>query len=242
MFLETPNADTVSSMERLDAVGDPALRSTLLFVRGLGRPATTDEAAAALSVPRTVARSRLERLAKAGLLSVTFERRTGRVGPGAGRPTKTYTAAPETSTIEFPRHHYETLVRLLAGALPSRAHAGKLRDIGGPFADELARAAHLRTASSLPRAVDGVCRALGRLGFQAHVESAGDDEAVIVSSTCPLRPVIVGDPSVRPLDEGMWAGLIEAATRQGTAARVRCSTHDCLDASAPCRIVVSLTA
>jgi predicted ArsR family transcriptional regulator len=203
-------------------------------VRSSARAATADDVASALSVPRTVARSRLERLADAGLLNVAFERRTGRSGPGSGRPAKTYAAAPETAAIEFPNHHYAALIGLLA----AKRQTGALRDVGRAFAGELASAARLRPASSLPRAAQNVCRALGRLGFQSQVESAGETEAVIVSSTCPLRPVVFGDPSVRSLDEGMWAGLLEAATRSGTATHIRCSTHDCLDADAPCRIAL----
>src|SRR6266404_768200 len=54
-------------MDRLAAVGDPSLRSTLAFVRGSERAVTADELAAHDVIHRNVARSRLERLAAAGL-------------------------------------------------------------------------------------------------------------------------------------------------------------------------------
>ena len=73
-------------MDQLNAVGDPALRSALLFARSRRDPITVDDLAAAQDVHRNVARSRLDRLADAGLLTVGSARRSGRTGPGAGRP------------------------------------------------------------------------------------------------------------------------------------------------------------
>ena len=71
------------------------------------------------------------------------------------------------------------------------------------------------------------------------MESVGEGEAVIVSATCPLRPVVVSDNDARALDAGMWRGLLAAAAGPETAASARCSTHNCLDAQAPCRILVA---
>jgi predicted ArsR family transcriptional regulator len=48
---------------------------------------TRDEAAMALGLPRATAAFHLDRLAAEGLLDVVYERRTGRSGPGAGRPS-----------------------------------------------------------------------------------------------------------------------------------------------------------
>jgi len=88
-----------------------------------------------------------------------------------------------------------------------------------------------------PNIVAVISMALNFQGFS--VESAGDGEAVIVSATCPLRPVVVSDDDARALDAGMWRGLLAAAAGPKAAATARCSTHDCLDAQAPCRIVVA---
>src|SRR5581483_4394850 len=97
-------------MDALEAVGTPELREALAFVRGHPAAVTADQLAAATSVHRNVARNRLDRLAEAGLLVTRFERRTGRSGPGAGRPAKVFAPAPETAAIEFPARHYEDLV------------------------------------------------------------------------------------------------------------------------------------
>ena len=225
-------------MERLDALGDPALRSIVLLVRAAAKPLTADEIAARLDISRSVARWRLERLVGAGLVIADFERRSGRSGPGAGRPAKIYAAAPETSAVEFPRRHYEGLVGRLIDALPQRGRARHLDKIGYGFGLELGQAARLHPAATLRASLDRLCRGLGRLGFHAAVESCRDDEAVIVSATCPLRPV-VAETGVRALDAGMWRGLLAAAASPAVAATARCVTHDCLDAQAPCRIVVA---
>src|SRR5689334_4557910 len=133
-------------MEPLDALGDPDLRATLLYVRGRAEPPTAADAAAALDIPPSVARWRLERLVEAGLLEPEFVRRSGRTGPGAGRPAKTYAVVAETEAIEFPRRRYEELLRLLVEALPARGRDAKLRDVGVAFGHELARAASFRPA------------------------------------------------------------------------------------------------
>lgn len=223
----------------MDVLGDAALRSTVLLVRAARKPVTADDVAARLDVSRSVARWRLERLVDAGLVTVGFERRSGKTGPGAGRPAKTYFAAPETSAVEFPKRHYEALVSGLAAALPRRGRSKHLEQVGYSFGLELGRAARLRPAATVRASLERLCRGLGRLGFQANVESADGGRAVIVSATCPLRPVIVADADARSLDAGMWRGLLAAAAGTAAAARARCSTHDCLDAGAPCRIVLA---
>jgi DNA-binding transcriptional ArsR family regulator len=79
------------------------LRAALSYVLAQARPVTADELAGSQGTHRNVARSRLERLADAGLVTRGYERRTGRSGPGAGRPAKTYAVAPQSCSIEFPQ-------------------------------------------------------------------------------------------------------------------------------------------
>jgi predicted ArsR family transcriptional regulator len=107
-------------MDHLAAVGDPELREALLFARSHARPVTADELAQDRGLHRNVARSRLERLVDAGLLAVSYERRTGRSGPGAGRPAKTYSVVPQLESIEFPADQSGPLTALLVDALVVR--------------------------------------------------------------------------------------------------------------------------
>ena len=177
-------------MHRLDAIGDQELRETLLYARAQPQPVTADEVAGAHGVHRNVARGRLERLADAGLLIRSFDRRTGRTGPGAGRPAKTYRVAPELSALEFPERRYERLIGLVVDALPERTRRVRLRKIGVAFGRELAREARLRPAKRWRTALERVCAALGRLGYQASVAEVSGNGAVITSATCPLRPLV----------------------------------------------------
>jgi len=227
-------------VERFDALGQPGLRETILFVRASVRPVTAAGVASALGVPRTAARWRLERLADAGLLLTGFERRTARAGPGAGRPAKTYAVAAETSQIEFPPRRYEQLIRLLVDTMPPRGKPTRLAGVGREFGRELARAAQLRPARTLASGLQRACAALGRLGFQASVASVSEDAAVLTTPTCPLRPLVVADTRARAIDEGMWSGLVAAALRGTAEAAVRCRTHECHEADAPCRIEIRL--
>jgi predicted ArsR family transcriptional regulator len=225
----------------LDAIGDEAHRKTLLFARSRPRPVTADEVAAAHKIHRNVARARLERLAGAGLVIASFERRTGRVGPGSGRPAKTYRVAPELAAIEFPEHRYERLIRLVADALPERGRQGQLRAAGIEFGRELAHDARLRPVRSLGVAVSHVCVTLGRLGFQASVADVTAERAVVTSATCPLRPLVCEDSRLAELDRGMWSGLLAAALDGVEVAGVQCDTgKSCRRRGQDCRILLTL--
>jgi predicted ArsR family transcriptional regulator len=226
-------------MKRWDVLGDQGLREVLALVRRRQEPPTAADVATELALSPSVARWRLERLAEAGLLKPVFLNRSGRRGPGAGRPAKTYELVPETEPLEFPRRRYEQLVGFLIDALPARGRARRLEEVGMAFGRDLARAAGLRPAVRLATALDGICRGLGVLGFQAAVESQTRERAVLVTPTCPLRPLVVGAPAAREMDQGMWRGLLAEGLRHGAGAR--CETHDCLSGDSRCRIVIDVS-
>jgi len=219
---------------RLEALAKPELREALALVRSRREPPTANDIAATLDLPRSVARWRLERLVESGHLTPVFAGRQG--GPGAGRPAKTYAVVPETETLEFPRRRYVELLRLALDSIPE----GDLGKIGAAFGRELAREAGLKPAARTATGLDRVCGALGALGFQASVESIEDDRAVLVTPTCPLRPLVLEAPAAREVDQGMWRGLVRKALRN--AEGVRCETHDCLSGASPCRVAVELSA
>jgi predicted ArsR family transcriptional regulator len=227
-------------MNRLDSIGDRDLRETLQFARAQAAPVTADEVAAAQRIHRNVARGRLERLADAGLLISSFERRTGRTGPGAGRPAKTYRVAPELTAIEFPERRYERLIGLVVDALPERARRARLREIGIAFGRELALDARLRPAKTLETALGRVCAALGGLGYQASVAEINRERAVISTPTCPLRPLVRAQPRLAELDRGMWATLLERALAGTGVGEIACDTADCQRDDMDCRVVLAL--
>lgn len=227
-------------MDRLDAIGGRQLRATLLFVRGSAEPVSADDAALALGVHRSVARNRLERLLRAGLVETAFARRSGRSGPGAGRPAKLYSAAPEPEALEVPPRRLPALVARLLDEVPADGREEALRRAGEDFGRELARAARLRPSARLEDGLERVCAAVRSLGFQATLDSVDGDTAVIGTPTCPLRPLVAERAEAAHIDRGMWAGLVERGVRDAHAESIECETHSCLDGGESCSVVIRL--
>jgi predicted ArsR family transcriptional regulator len=227
-------------LDRLAAAGDPQLRRVLLYARSQQEPFTAHEVALALGVHRNVARSRLDRLAEAGFLTVSPERRGGRGGPGAGRPANVYRVAPELEAIEFPDRRLAELIGLLVGKLPARSREKALREAGEDFGRSLATAASLKASGNVRTGLQRVCDALGSLGFQASLLSIEGDSAILETATCPLRPLVVKWPGAGGIDQGMWVGLVERGVRGLNAGLVECETPRCRSAEVPCSVRLSL--
>jgi predicted ArsR family transcriptional regulator len=78
-----------------------------------------DEVAEALGLPGSTAGFHLDRLAASGLLHKTSVRRTGRSGPGAGRPANLYSAAEGEIAVTVPERRYDLMAEVLADAIDS---------------------------------------------------------------------------------------------------------------------------
>lgn len=150
---------------------------------------TRDEAASALDLGRSVVAFHLDKLAEAGVLEVSFQRPTGRTGPGAGRPSKRYRPVAEELSISVPDRRYDVAGLIMAEAIAASTSTGT------PIEDSLhrvARAAGERIGATLR--ADGV--GAGTLGdqHQAFVEALErngyepdvvDDEIVLFN--CPFH-------------------------------------------------------
>jgi len=227
-------------VERLDAIGESELREALLYVRASSEPVTADDAAEVLGVHRSVARSRLERLLGAGLLETSFARRSGRTGPGAGRPAKLYSPAPEPQALEFPARRLPELVARLLDRVPADGREQALRSAGEDFGHDLARAARLRPSARMSYGLERVCAAVRSLGFHAVLDRVEGDTAVINTPTCPLRPLVTERPEAALIDRGMWVGLVEKGLKGVRADSVECETHSCLDGRQSCAVIIRL--
>ena len=122
---------------------------------------TRDEAAELLDVARSVAAFHLDKLAEAGVVEVTFERTTGRTGPGAGRPSKLYRLAADELSASMPDRRYDLAGQLLANAVAESSARGT------PVDDCLCQGA--RAAG----------RAMGSEARPAHKTTGTDDASVI---------------------------------------------------------------
>ena len=104
-----------SGLAALAALTDGVRRAAYRAVLAAGAgPVGRDEVAEALGVGRSLAAFHLDKLVDAGLLEVSYARRSGRTGPGAGRPAKLYRAAATEHVVSVPPRDYRTAAELLA--------------------------------------------------------------------------------------------------------------------------------
>lgn len=95
-----------------------------------------DDAAEALGMSRELAAFHLDRLVEGGLLATEYRRRSGRTGPGAGRPAKLYRRGDHEVEVSLPPRHYDLAADVMATALDRLAP--------GPATDAVAEVAHER--------------------------------------------------------------------------------------------------
>jgi predicted ArsR family transcriptional regulator len=101
----------------LATLDDPVRRSLYFYVISRAGEVGRDEAARAAGVSRTLAGFHLDRLAREGLLEISFRRLSARRGPGAGRPAKLYRRSSHQLDVSLPQREYGLAARLLATAI-----------------------------------------------------------------------------------------------------------------------------
>jgi predicted ArsR family transcriptional regulator len=178
--------DRLDLERRLDALASLAEPVRLALYRcvagreqGLGR----DEAAAAVGISRKLAAYHLDKLAEAGLLEVRFERRSGRSGPGAGRPAKIYLRSARPLEVALPARNYPLIAELLADAVqadPSGAARTALERAA--FAAGAESTVHAGEDQSGLRDAAGVHAVLARHGYEPY-----DDGGVTRLRNCPFQ-------------------------------------------------------
>ncbi|MFF5075738.1 helix-turn-helix transcriptional regulator [Actinoplanes sp. NPDC000266] len=131
---------TPEDLRDLDAVAslaDPVRRRAYDAVAAAGGGAVgRDEVAQALGAGRTLAAFHLDKLVAAGLLEVSYARRSGRTGPGAGRPAKLYRLAAAEHAVSVPPRAYRAAAELLAEALEQAGAEEILYDVARRHGEE----------------------------------------------------------------------------------------------------------
>ena len=198
-----------------------ARRALYLYVRDQGTAVSRDEAAAGVGVPRHQAKFHLDKLVGDGLLEVEFARRTGRQGPGAGRPAKLYRRGSRELAVTLPERRYE-----LAGQLMARAIAGA-RSTGQPVAEALDRAARDRGGelAGLARqeAGDDPSRAALLVAVRAALDEEGyqtrGDPAGLTLANCPFHALAAEHTAlICGMNLAIMEGLLDRAGGLGLAA------------------------
>lgn len=211
------NAPGAGPVAAVAALAEPTRRRLYEHVVRQPQPVSRDEAAAATHVPRPTAAFHLDRLVDDGLLEVLFERRTGRSGPGAGRPAKLYRRAECTVTVSLPERRYDLAGELLAAAMEDASATGE------PPRGALGRHAYrrglelgqqARSAAGGAPAPDVVRTVLEGQGFEPRTE----DDTVALAN-CPFHTLarthtdLVCGMNLRLLD-----GVLDGVTNTGLVA------------------------
>src|SRR3954463_10582648 len=148
--------DRSAQVSAVAALAEPTRRRLYDHVVRQEAPVSRDDAAAAIAVPRATVAFHLDKLVDEGLLDVVYERRTGRTGPGAGRPSKLYRRAACDVAVSLPERRYDLAGGLLAAALDEAQTSGE------PPREVLARLAFQRGREFGRAARDGDGAAAGR--------------------------------------------------------------------------------
>jgi predicted ArsR family transcriptional regulator len=172
----------------IGVLAEPVRRALYRFVVGRSEPVSRDEAATGTDVALHTAKFHLDKLVDEGLLEVEYRRPPGRVGPGAGRPSKLYRRTSREVSVSVPERSYE-----LAGRLLARAVTDAERD-NLPVSEALTRAAWQqgrslgealldRTASKGRTALrDATIGALENCGYEPRVDPSG-----VTLVNCPFH-------------------------------------------------------
>ena len=118
-------AEAASAVAAVATLDEPTRRRIYDHVRAHAVPLSRDDVADSLRITRQSAAFHLDRLAEQGLLAVTFARRSGRSGPGAGRPAKLYERSIDEVSVSLPPRHYDLAAQLLAGAVVEAQKSGR---------------------------------------------------------------------------------------------------------------------
>jgi predicted ArsR family transcriptional regulator len=172
-----------AQLARLSAFGEAQRRALYAVVARERRGISRDEAAAAVGISRPLAAYHLDRLVDDGLLEVRFERRTGRSGPGAGRPAKVYQRSAVAVELSVPTRDYRFIAELLANAV-ERAASGTAQSALKDVANEAGAlsVANVSTAES-DNQIDGLTdlrRTLDERGYEPY-----DNDGELRLRNCP---------------------------------------------------------
>jgi predicted ArsR family transcriptional regulator len=174
--------DLERQLDALSSLAAPVRLALYRCVAGRDQGMGRDEAAAAVGISRKLAAYHLDKLADAGLLEVRFERRSGRSGPGAGRPAKLYLRSARPLEVALPARNYPRIAELLANAVQADPSGA-----AGAALERAARAAgaedtiHADEDHSRPQDAASVHAVLARHGYEPY-----DDEGVTRLRNCPF--------------------------------------------------------
>jgi predicted ArsR family transcriptional regulator len=182
--------DLDQQLGSLAGLGDPTRRALYRHVAERGTPVSRDDAATAAGISRPLAAYHLDKLVHDGLLEPRYQRRSGRQGPGAGRPAKHYVRAHRPIQLSLPTRDYAALAELLASAVeadPTGAATAALHHAATTLGAELGTEAASRVApeGDPGQVLAAVRQALATRGYQPYDHADG----TIRLRNCPFDPI-----------------------------------------------------
>jgi len=213
-----------------DSVRLALYRSTAAQRSGISR----DEAAEAVSISRSLAAYHLDKLVEAGLLDARFERRSGRRGPGAGRPAKIYEVSRRQFQVSVPPRDYELAAQLLAETLDSDADAparSALRDRARAVGESVGVEARRRCSDSGTDEgiVECVRDVLAARGYEPY-----DDDRVVRLRNCPFHTLAAQHRDlVCGMNLAVMQGMVDAIGADAIRPRLDPRPDECCVAFEP---------
>jgi predicted ArsR family transcriptional regulator len=225
----------------LAGLGDPLRRALYRYVAERGEPVSREDAAHAVGISRPLAAYHLDKLVDDGLLEARYQRRSGRQGPGAGRPAKHYVRAAGQIELSLPARDYALLAELLAGAVEadsSGAAQAALNRAASALGAELGTeaATHAADDGDPTQVLAALRQALAARGYEPY----DDADGAIRLRNCPFDRIashhrdlvcganlamlqsltdrLGGDPPVRAMLDRQPGRCCVVLTREGRAA------------------------
>ncbi|WP_369149193.1 helix-turn-helix transcriptional regulator [Streptomyces sp. R44] len=209
MFVDTPEEVRDADVSAIASLDEPTRRRLYDHVVRQSAPVSRDEAAAAIGLARKTAAFHLDRLADESLLDVVYERRSGRSGPGAGRPAKLYRRSAKEVAVSLPDRRYELAGRLLAQAVEESDATGEpVRAVLHRKAEELGTQLGEQNRTDL-------FELLERYGFEPRHE----DDAIVLGN-CPFHALArEHTQTVCGMNLHLLRGVLGGIDETGTEAR-----------------------
>jgi predicted ArsR family transcriptional regulator len=188
-----------AQVQAIAVLEEPTRRRLYEYVVTQPGPVSRDEAATALDIPRTTVAFHLDKLTEEGLLATCYERRTGRSGPGAGRPAKLYHRSDREIDLTLPERQYAVAGRLLAAAVEDAEVSG-----GSPREAVNRRARAYGESLGRTAGSGSVTQILKAHGFEPRPGNDG-----IALANCPFQRIATDQPQlVCGMNLHLLAGLV----------------------------------
>jgi predicted ArsR family transcriptional regulator len=179
-----PSRSLEENADRLGLLAEPIRRALYEAVVQASGPIDRDSAAAAVGIKRPLAAFHLDRLVDGGLLTVEYRRRSGRSGPGAGRPAKFYRRAEgQQVDLSLPARRYGLAAEILADGLERTHEPAAMAGVR-----DAARSMGRQLAGAAPRG-DGDRAALLAVLTDNGFEPLEADGAILLRN-CPFDALV----------------------------------------------------